>query len=355
MRSAKDILVKEMIAHHIDPRRQAGSMGTVFSQVSLEIDEDDDLTALISAHVEHSLDDPALRSATLVGTSGGVYGSLSAGLTADGLVRGSADIARALHELTRNDGRIAAGALVFAICEARSHRGRNFLAILKLDPGSAFRPIRKVDPDHHVYVGFARVDNVIPTSRERLQKAAIFDPGGDVRFYVLDRQRPGTEEPADFFVRDLFGAELIADSRSWTKGLYACTRRELDAMLGDQLIGDFEYQESLDLVVGALAGATINVEDLVDRLNLSGPARSRLRAALRQELPDQEFSVDRETSREIRQRRSWRTSDGVRLAIPEDVYRDVVEEWTPEYKHPRRSTTVTRIVLLLENLREAGR
>ncbi len=270
MRDATDIHVDEVILH-ILPRDKPNPQ---LSQLPIPPDSDERIFNYFKAHIENSLRDPQARTARFtdfqnpraVVCRGLQDGSIE-------LVEGSQRLAKDLHAILRRDERLATGDL--ALCRFRGKEGdeeKRYLALMKLDPATAFRQKRRRGPQGEPYITFEIEKEIMPTERERLQKCAFvrnLDPRPeDYDMLLLDLQIRTPDGPvvAKFFKKNFLQAELALNDEEATKLIYrklGVARKVLKPRL------DADRYEHLERTFnGALAASTVDIADLVESLDL---------------------------------------------------------------------------------------
>lgn len=200
MRYAADIRLDELIVHIVDPRR---ANGLVLSERTLPLDSNERVADYFATHIENSLRDPAARAARFVDLGDENTAGLCRALLEHnvGLVEGSRRLAQRLYEIIAGDRRIAAGDLAVGFYRAGNRPDvPRYLALLKIDPSEVFRHTTARDPDGNLYVSFEVETDVMPTTREKLQKCAFvqpLEPRPEYDMMLLDRQvRPPAGAPA---------------------------------------------------------------------------------------------------------------------------------------------------------------
>src|SRR5262249_48912354 len=111
------------------------------------------------------------------------------------------------------DKRITPGSLAVCLYDATNYPGLHFLALLKIDPSETFVQRIGQDSAGKRIVSLDLRDDVMPTTREKLHKAALLKPKDAQESYdllLLDRQ---VAPAADFFARRFLGVELAMDAQ----------------------------------------------------------------------------------------------------------------------------------------------
>jgi hypothetical protein len=327
MRYATDIQLDQLVAHILNPWQPNGY---VRSERLLPLDENQPLVDYFVGHIQNSLRDSAARAASFVAlggnaTSGIIQAMLDGGLD---LVMGSRELAERLYNIIARDERISAGDLVVGFYRAgnRPHVPR-YLALLKLDPSEAFRHRTDRDAQGNLYVNFEIETNVMPTTREKLQKCAFvqpLDPRPEYDMMLLDRQvRPSEPWPvARFFAMEFLGAQPTLDARQRTDRLYTgllSAHNQLRPELQPEV--DRVLHQAIDT---AATSAVFNFDNWLAALPLSQEYKEQIEQVVSQDLPDREFEVDTTFSQRLIRKRRFRGDHGLRVEVAADWHSQVI-------------------------------
>ncbi len=325
MRYSTDIEIDQLIIHMVDPW---GPNGLVLSERTLPLEDNPNVTAYFVAHIQNSLTDAAARAArfrelgkdSMAGICDAVLGgSLD-------LVQGSTRMAESLDKIVRKDRRISPGDLAVCIYRAQS-KGKfgRYMGMLKLDTSEVFRHRRQRDDRGQVYVSFETETEIMPSTREKLQKCAFIrprEPRPDYDMMLIDRQvRPPV---ARFFTEDFLGAELALDARQRTERFYrslVSAFNQLCSRLASQ-----EREVLLDAIDLAVVSSSVNVDRWLETLPVSEPHKEEIDRIISQELPDREFGIDSKFASRLTQRRRFRGDDGLRIQVSSDYYSQLFRE-----------------------------
>ena len=318
MRYAIDIQVEDLIVHMIDPWRPNGF---VLSERTLPLAVNPRLAEYFAAHIQNSLKDPEAKAAQFQGiatqdTAGICQAMLSGELD---LLDGSQQLAQRLYDIIAEDRRISSGALAVGFYRAENKpEVPRYLALLKIDPSEAFRHRTVHDPQGFRYINFEIQTDVMPTTRERLQKCAFIqplDPRPEYDLILLDRQvRPPVPIPvAKYFAEEFLDAQLALDSRQRTDRLY---RSLVSAhnQLRSELAPDQDEELSV-AIDSAVAAPTINLDSWLDELPLPPKRKSEIDQVVSQEFTDREFNLDRPYARKLTSKRRFRGDGGLRVEL----------------------------------------
>ena len=215
------IRIAEVILHILDSR--PGGRGLVLSERSLPQQTDPRIFDYFRLHVENSLGDPQIQVGRFRNPDAPVASScrdLFAG-KAD-LVKFSQGLAQRLFAIVKAKRSISRGDLAICLFEAETGGGQQ-VALLKIDPVEAFRHTTLQDNQGRSYVSLELETELMPTTREELQKCAFVPPLAlrppESDLLVLDHQRTAERDVAAFWIGDFLDADLVADARRSTLDL----------------------------------------------------------------------------------------------------------------------------------------
>jgi phosphopantetheine adenylyltransferase len=173
MREATNIHLDQLIVHILDPGRPNGF---VLSERTIPLERNQRLVDYFVAHIQNSLKDPTAKAACFIAMNDKAVSGICKALL-DGhldLVKGSRKLAQQLYAIITSDKRIKACDLAVCFYQAENqHSVSRYLALLKIDPSEVFRHKTEYDPQGNQYVNFEIETEVMPTTRERLQKCAF--------------------------------------------------------------------------------------------------------------------------------------------------------------------------------------
>ncbi len=294
MGTASTITIKEIILH----RLSADETGKApqCSQRRLPANTDPDVFAYFQTHIGNSLAHPQARAARFKDLGQPVAGACQDLLAGGDLVAASQLLAEALYGVVKEDRRIAQGDLIVCLYDRGNKKTSNRgLALLKIDPVQVFEHQALTDQEGRKYITLVK-KGAMPTTREELQKCAFIRPlkarltePADLEMTLLDRQRTGDKEVADFFSRGFLGATLVVDDRQ-------ATLRAIDAFaeLENELRPLDLWQPVEPEVRKVLSAPRAHLSKrLVGRLGLPPQVRERFEESLRKkEILDLRFTVE---------------------------------------------------------------
>jgi hypothetical protein len=324
MRRYTTVAVSRAAVHVVAPKRK------VLRQSSAPLDLDEDMREFLVAHIAKGL----LDSQALAGRFKVVGPARTEGLCRSiaasprDFVAKSAALAKLLYDASSKqagtDARVSDGTLVVARCSAKDHDGTDpsFVALLKLDPNDAFRAEEATDVKGRPVVRLVQQHDILPTPRERLQKAAfVRSTGHEYDALVVDHQRRG-EVVSEFFLDGFLGLEHVFDARERTTTLYKTLYRTFNDVK-DQLT-DAEYSRLDQYIQGQVVGGRVNLDTIVDNLPAPDGVKERFGDALTSALPDREFDTDTGTAEQLTKRRRFRGDNGLALTVPAEFFGDMV-------------------------------
>lgn len=331
MRHSDGIQIQRAIVHLINPKATGGF---VLSERELPLPSHGDFKEYLEGHIEKSLHDPAARAARFVRPgNGAVVFPICTGflLGKCKFVAGSRDIATYMHSLVLKDKRISAGTL--AVCTYKVDNKPDvdsFLAILKLDPSRVFQPAFVKDDKGRTYVTVQKIDDAVPSAGERLQKCAFIrhvdDGAADYDMMILDLQKRGSDEPAQFFTTDFLAAQLMADAQTLTKDFYLRATTALSEIRDE--IGPAKADKVRKAIDAAVHSAQVNVEEWIDGLRISKKAKGHLRSEITATIPDPVFDTDETIADKLTRKRVLKGKYDLKISVSAAYYDKVVVKET---------------------------
>jgi hypothetical protein len=270
------------------------------------------------------------------------------------LVKGSQQLAERLYGIIDRDKRISAGDLVVGFYRAgnRPHISR-YLALLKIDPSEVFRHKTERDSQGNLYIRFEIETDVMPTTREKLQKCAFvqpLDPRADYDMMLLDRQQVRTPV-ARFFTEDFLGAALALDAHQRTDRLYR-SLVSANNLLRPKL--QPQQDEILHQAINStVSSASINVDNWLEALPLSEEQKEQIDQVVSQELPDRTFEIDTSYGQRLIQKRRFRGDYDLRVEVSADQYSEIIQ--SVQYVEGSESRPYYRIVIHTQKWEEVLR
>lgn len=338
MRQYADVTVRHAAVHVVAPKSQT------LRQSTAPIDLNDDVVEFLVGHAMKGLGDSRALAARfkVVGPDRAEGLCRSIISSSRRFVEHSAALAKLLYDASSreagSDARVSDGTLVVAQCTASdAGTAAKFVALLKLDPNDAFRAEEGSDDAGRPVVRLVAQHDILPTPRERLQKAAFVRADGhEYDALAVDHQRRG-EVVSAFFLDGFLGLEHVLDAKERTSVFYRTLHRTFEEVK-DDLSGD-EYSRLDQFIHGQAVGGRVNVDTVVENLPVSDDVRQQFADALTSALPDREFDTDAETAQQLVRRRRFKGDNGLSVSVPGEFFQDMVDVAPPP--NPGGEYTVT--------------
>jgi hypothetical protein len=333
MLNLKEVSIERLIVHVLDcGKSEKDKDRTIFSDFSIELEEksrlSDYLQELIINVSRDESSNPAVLSGEYEKDMSPLYEKIV--FQEPEFIPTSKIMGERLHEMMKGDRRIAPGVLVFCIFNTPDVTGGPLLGLLKLDVTDIFvHDINEVGKGRWS-VTLKAIPNALPTTRERLQKAALIskqeNPGWEM--WVVDRQvgKKDKEPAADFFRRFL-GVEWKYTPEQLTRGglgfiktIAAKFSQSESPQKRD--FADYAYH----FMDTALRAKKINLDDFVE----NSRADDDLKQEIRMEIAKAKIPLIIELDPVIRERMigklMYHGDNGLVLSAPVDVYNGIVRE-----------------------------
>jgi hypothetical protein len=351
MRDALDVHVERAIVHVVNHREKK----PVCSQADLPLQSEPEFQKYLDDQVKNVLSDSETRAAKFVPEGDSTSASLCYDILGGKrqLVDASQQLAQRLFDAMGTDARIAPGSLIVCLYTATNHRAKRFLALIKIDPSEAL--VQKIarDPRGRRIVSFSISADVMPTARERLQKAALIQPKrreNDYDLLLLDRQV--AKAAANFFAKGFLNAAPALDASARTERFYIGAQIAYNRLTQPPSLLTPEQADVLrQQIDAALRTETIDVTDWIDNLILPVEAKSVIKEEITRQLPaDRQFDVDAEyAQKKLIHKYRFRGDLGVLLEVEAEHYEKVITNRI-DIQRPD-NTVVTQLTLEVPNLR----
>lgn len=350
MRDAIDVTVQRTIVHIVDHRKKR----LVLSEAELRLEGNDALRNYFSEQVKNALADSQTGAARFADTGPQAARNQCALIlqNRNNLIPASQELAKLLFQAMGTNVAIAPGSLAVCIYTASNH-DTDFLALIKLDPGSALVQKEADSGGKHV-VTFEVRDDVMPTAQTKLQKGALIQPssvqphGSDL--LLLDRQAAGVA--ANFFAFGFLNTELVFDSITATKLFYIAAQNAYNRLVtvpppGTKPLDPKDADKLQQQIDQAVATPTLEIPAWVKSL----PKAARVAAAeeIEKKLPNvTSFEVALDFAEEkLLSKRRFRGGHGVLFEVNADAFDDVVKSWKDIQKG---GTIVSRVTIEVPGL-----
>jgi hypothetical protein len=326
MREATNIHLDQLIVHILDPGRPNGF---VLSECTIPQKGNQPVMDYFATHIQNSLKDPTAKAACFVAMNDKAVSGICKALLEDrlDLVDGSRRLAQQLYDIIKSDKRIKACDLAVCFYRAASPDSvLRYLALLKIDPSEVFRHKTKHDPQGNQYVNFEIEAEVMPTTRERLQKCAFvqqLEPRSDYDMMLLDRQTR-EEGVAKFFITDFLDAKLALDTQHRTDLLYKGLISAYNQI--HPKLQPHEAESLRQAIHVAITSACINIDSWLQALPLSEEHKEQIDQVVSQKLPDREFEIDKTYAQKLIRKRRFQGDHGLRVVIEAsgETYKQVI-------------------------------
>ncbi|HPY73433.1 MAG TPA: nucleoid-associated protein [Rectinema sp.] len=314
--------------HILDPKSES----PVLSWRDIPPAENRALFDYFTTHIQKSLQDTATKAARFTHIDEQNVSGISKGLLKENLdfITGSQELARQLFKIIKNDGRISACDLAVCFYNAKNQwNTTKNLALMKIDPSEVFLHKKQEDSQGKTYITFEIKSDVLPTTRENLQKCVFIRPldprPTEYDMMLLDRQ---LKVPiAKFFIKDFLNAEFALDSRERTERLYTCLVGAQNSLRSELEPQDDEYLRQA--INSAITSTSINVDTWIKSLTLSEDQKSEIDQIVSQDLPDREFEIDLNFAQQLITKRRFKGDYDLRLEISAENYDKVIHSVKP--------------------------
>ncbi|AFY97198.1 nucleoid-associated protein [Chamaesiphon minutus] len=353
MRDSAGIKLEQAILHIVDSRE---ANGLTLSELCIDLGASENLSMMsdyFARHIQNSLKDPTTKAAKFKTNTfqDGDIAQLCYDLIHGGLdfIVGSQKIARSLKELIEKDKRIALGNLAMCSYRADNYENRKFIALIKLDPSDAFRPIVKNDKSGKKYIGFELERGMMPTTKEKLQKCVFvqsLEPRhGDYDMMLLDRQTE--QEPAQFFTQDFLKADLALDDRERTKRYYTAMNAAINELRTIPEITSEQNDAVHSIFNSAIKQTKVDIESTIDSLPLNDLYKQIVTDKFKN-LPDREFSPDSQYVKTLRKKVRFKGDRGLFISVNREDLSQIIKN----VKKPDSNSDFYEIVLRTKTWKE---
>lgn len=326
MREIGDVQISRGIVHIVDHHQSS----PVLSDVELELAGAAKLVAYFAAQVRNALSDTAAGAADFKAAgsgAGGLCNAILAGAGPDQFVPRSRQLAELLFQAMGNDQRISAGSLAVCMYSGSNVPGESFLALLKIDPSEMLVQTTQPLGKGLKLVTFDVVENVMPTAKERLQKAALVRQHGKGEYDLLLLDRQTEKLAATFFADAFLGAQQKLDEVQHTRALYLGLQAASTQMINSGVLPRERAEWFRREIDSAVTRTSFDLPEWLQELRLPEAAPDVIREELGKRLgPDQAFSLSDEVGRQLAEKRRVRGDFGVLLEVESAHYDEVVKD-----------------------------
>lgn len=352
MRDATDVRVDRAIVHLINHRKQ----DLVHSEAELTLDGNEKLRSYFTDQVKNALTDTQTGSAKFSsdGEQAAIRESYKILSGPRYFVPSSQELATLLFTAMGTDARIKPASLAVCLYSASNYPMR-FLGLIKIDPTEAL--IEKVETQNgKKIVNFEVRSDVMPTAREKLQKAALIKPKDtDSTFDLLLLDRQVAVTAANFFAYKFLNTIPTLDLQKSAKDFLVKTQIALEELLeapegAPKHINAQQADHYQQAVEVAFQGGAIEIDPWVKSLPLPEAAKVVVQEQIRKKFPQEgTILVDSDyVQQTLLKKRRFRGDYGVLFEVDVDHYDDVVRE--KKNIRLKDGTELTRLVIEVPGL-----
>jgi hypothetical protein len=340
MRNKPAVTVRYAIVHVAD--RNAAT--PLYSEIDLDLETNSVLRNYFTGQVQNALDDET--SAARFAASGPQDAKNACDRILAGqanFIAASQELARLLHVAMKTHARIAPGSL--AVCVYTTGDDERHVALIKLDPGSAL-VLRSGTRAGKKLFTFDVQTNVMPTAREKLQKAALLPPAGSEKYdlLLLDRQTP--EVAAMWWAETFLNATPIVDGKIGANEFHRANHSAYITLFKNGKTA--EADTVMERARSALENKSVKRSAYVQ--SLPKEARDVVAAELEKKFAGTTtIPIDvKYASEKLTKKTRFRGRYGVIFEVDSDHYDDVVKERTTF--EDANHTQITRLVVEVPEL-----
>jgi len=328
MTNDSDVTVQQAIVHITDRNKPA----PLYSEIDLDLVAHAALRNYFTGQVRNALEDETNAASFATAGAHDARDACNRILERqEELIPASQQLAQLLHAAMGTHHRTVSGLLAVCVYSQVSDRTESrHLALIKLDPGSGL--VQKVEKQRgKQLITFDVLDNVMPTTREKLQKAALLPPPGSEKYdlLLLDRQTP--EVAAAFWAEAFLNAKLIVDGKLGARTLRDVSYRASDDMAKRGLVTAAEAEAVKEHTDVVLQTPRVKRSAFVQGLPISKEAKSVVAAELEKKFGGTKtIPIDTEYAKEkLTKITRYRGAYSFRLEVESEHWDDVVKDNKP--------------------------
>ena len=332
MLNLKDVSIERLIVHVLDCGKSENEKDrTIFSDFSIDLRNNSIMSEYFRKQIINVSQDEASNLAVLSDEYEAEMSPLYEKIVfqESEFIPISKAMGERLHKIMIGDRRIAPGVLVFCVFTT-SDVASPLMALLKLDITDIFVHDINKTKDGLWQVTLKAIPNALPTTRERLQKAALIsrqeNPGWEM--WVLDRQvGEKDKQPAADFFRRFLGAK-------WKYTSEQLTRASLGLLMNIAVrfseSEDPQKRELADYIFSymdvALRSEKINLKNFVDDMRAEEYVKQEMRKEIEKAKIPIEIVLDTDTTEKMIGKVRYCGEGDLVLSAPVDVYDRIVKE-----------------------------
>jgi 37-kD nucleoid-associated bacterial protein len=329
MRDPQGITIKRLVVHILNNQKDPPTMVVSDEECGIL----PGVNSYFASHIQNSLADEKAKIAKFTRRNGAVRG-LCHQVFQDGdcFLANSRLLAEQLFAPMRQTRAISPGDMVVCLYVAQNLNS-NFIGIFKMDLSEAFtHDVRK--QDGKVRIQITPQENVLPSTKQRLQKCAFIRPASnDYDMVILDNQISHLTESsgvANFFCRTFLECELWQTDREKTRLFRRLTTKWVDSHY-DQL----GAQQADVMTTGArqaIRSDSVNVREFARTLIPDPHLRADYERYMEDNnLHDVEFTPDQRYAEQVTQKKKYRGDGGIIVSGDADQFDELVHvDTTPD-------------------------
>ncbi|MCX7921720.1 MAG: nucleoid-associated protein [Clostridia bacterium] len=313
------LTIKKAVIHVLDREASEPLLN------EFELDINDDIYTFLEKHITRSAADDEARKAKFK-EGRNIIQEVCFRMANDEeyFLEGSRDIARQLFKAMKTNSSISSTDLIVCLYEDESG---SLIAILKMDYNTSFiHDIEMVEEKFKITIRKQEIS--LPGPTQKIQKCAFVRgslEASDYELIVLDNQinSKNSEEPvAQFFLQTFLGAELIMDSKAYTK----LFKQETETWIRNKAKEGESFAESLRGHVNS----AIRQEEEIDLESFSREAfedrqylhEDYVQSMKEKGFTEEKFQVDREWVDKKLNRIKLKTETGIEIVMEYETYSD---------------------------------
>ncbi|MDP4182008.1 MAG: nucleoid-associated protein [Bacillota bacterium] len=290
-----------------------------------ELEITEDLSIFLEKHITKSISDDEARKGRFKEGMNIIQTTSSRMIhEEDYFLEGSKDIARQLFKAMKTNSSISSTDLI--VC-TYDNEDEVYVAILKMDYTTSY--IHEIEMDQDDFkISIKKQEISLPGPGQKIQKCAFVRDNysrEDFDLIILDNQinNKNDEEPiAQFFLNTFLSAELMMDSRTYTK----LFKKETENWIREKAKeGDDHVEDIRELVIN-----TIRQEDEIDLTTFSQNAfgakqylHEDFKAAMQEKgLDVEKFEVDKEWVEKKLCKVKLKIDNGIEVVVDYDIFND---------------------------------
>lgn len=200
------------------------------SEIDLDLGGNPELRDYFTAQVQHALDDDDVAAARFATSGSQDARNASERILANqsAFITVSQELARLMLLAMKTHPRISPGSLAVCVYNEDGQDARH-VALMKLDPSSAL-VLREGKRNGKKLYTFDIQQNVMPTLREKLQKAALLPPAGSEKYDLLLLDRQTRQVTTAWWAETFLNVTLIIDGKLGATSFNSANQQAIRAL-----------------------------------------------------------------------------------------------------------------------------